>query len=41
MYGGIAEAFYNDIPNEILSKGKSKLDIGLKRIIDQFSETYH
>ncbi len=40
MAGGIAQAFYKKIPDEILSKGKSILDVGLKNVINEFNEKY-
>lgn len=38
--GGIAEAYYHEIPAHIMSKGKLILDSGLKRVINQFEEKY-
>lgn len=38
--GGIAEAYYREIPDHIVSKGKLILDIGLKRVLNQFDERY-
>ncbi len=38
--GGIAEAYYREIPDSIMSKGKMILDSGLKRVINQFDEKY-
>ena len=40
MTGGIAEAFYKEIPEAILSKGKLLLDSGLKSVVDQFNAVY-
>ena len=38
--GGIAEAYYKEIPGHIVSKGKLILDSGLKRVLNQFEEKY-
>lgn len=38
--GGIAEAYYREIPPHIVSKGKLILDSGLKRVLNQFEEKY-
>ncbi len=38
--GGIAQAFYKDIPRHIVSQARLLLDPDLLRIIDQFSERY-
>ena len=38
--GGIAEAYYKEIPPHIVSKGKLILDSGLKRVLNQFEEKY-
>ena len=38
--GGIAEAYYGEIPENIVSKGKLILDSGIKRVLDQFDERY-
>lgn len=38
--GGIAEAFYKDIPAEIKSFCSSRIDITLKKVLNEFSETY-
>ncbi len=40
MTGGIAEAFYKEIPKEILTRGKMILDIGLKNVLDEFMARY-
>lgn len=40
MAGGIAEAYYKEIPKSLLLKGKGYLDIGLKSVIQEFYETY-
>lgn len=40
MAGGIAEAYYKEIPKHILSKGKLILDSGLKRVINAFIDRY-
>jgi ADP-ribosylglycohydrolase len=39
--GGIAQAFYKEIPTEIVDRVRLILDSGLKRVIDQFNERYH
>lgn len=41
MTGGIAQAYYKTIPDEILSKAKMRLNIGLKSIINEFCEIYN
>ena len=38
--GAIAEAYYKEIPDHILTKGKLLLDSGLKRVLNQFEERY-
>ncbi|MDE6501332.1 MAG: ADP-ribosylglycohydrolase family protein [Ruminococcus sp.] len=38
--GGIAEAFYKDIPENIRSFCTSRIDITLKNILNEFSEKY-
>lgn len=38
--GGIAEAFYKNIPAEIKSFCSSRIDITLKKVLNEFSETY-
>lgn len=38
--GGIAEAYYREIPREIQDKGRFILDSGLKKILDEFSKKY-
>lgn len=38
--GGIAEAFYKDIPQEIKSFCSSRIDITLKNVLNEFSEKY-
>ena len=38
--GGISEAFYGTIPDGIRKKGRLILDIGLKRVLDEFEEKY-
>ncbi|MBR3142967.1 MAG: ADP-ribosylglycohydrolase family protein [Clostridiales bacterium] len=38
--GGIAEAYYGIIPDEIRKKGRLLLDSGLKRVLDEFEERY-
>ena len=39
--GGIAEAYYREIPDYIVNKGKLILDSGLKRVLNQFEEKYN
>ncbi len=39
--GGIAEAYYREIPSHIVNKGKLILDSGLKRVLNQFEEKYN
>lgn len=36
MAGGISEAFYKEIPKEIVDKTLSRLDSGLRQIIKEF-----
>ena len=38
--GGIAEAFYGTIPDDIRKKGRLILDSGLKRVLDEFEAKY-
>ena len=38
--GGIAEAYYHEIPTHIASKGKLILDSGLKRVLNQFEQHF-
>ena len=38
--GGIAEAFYGEIPDHIRTKGRLILDSGLKRVLDEFEKKY-
>ena len=38
--GGIAEAYYHEIPKEIRDRCRSKLDSGLKRVLDEFEQKY-
>jgi ADP-ribosylglycohydrolase len=38
--GGIAEAFYKDIPKDIYDKGWMILDSGLKKTVKEFRETF-
>lgn len=40
MTGGIAEAYYDEIPKEILNRGKGIIDIGLKRVIEDFNNEF-
>ncbi|MCR4703542.1 MAG: ADP-ribosylglycohydrolase family protein [Saccharofermentans sp.] len=38
--GGIAEAYYHEIPSHIANKGKLILDSGLKRVLNQFGQRF-
>ena len=38
--GGIAEAYYKEIPKEILDKGSRYIDVGFKSIIREFMDKY-
>ena len=38
--GGIAEAYYREIPEHIKTRGRMILDIGLKKVLDEFEEKY-
>lgn len=38
--GGIAEAYYKEIPKEIVSRGKFLIDSGLKKVIREFNERF-
>lgn len=38
--GGIAEAYYKEIPPEIVSKGNLLIDSGFKRVIREFNERF-
>ena len=40
MTGGIAEAFYREIPAEIRNRAYSLLDVGLKNTIRLFARKY-
>lgn len=40
MAGGIAQAYYGHIPKTIYNKGIRILDVGLRRVIEQFNEKY-
>lgn len=40
MTGGIAQAFYKEIPKEIFDRGYGILDSGLKRVLNGFEERY-
>ena len=40
MAGGIAEAFYREIPESIRNKGSLFLDSGLKKVLDEFYKKY-
>lgn len=39
--GGIAQAYYGNIPKEIYDKGMTILDTGLRMIVKQFEEKYN
>ena len=36
--GGIAEAYYREIPKEIATKGNLLIDSGLRRVVREFNE---
>ena len=38
--GGIAEAYYGGVPENILDKGKFLLNSGMKKVLNEFSERY-
>ncbi len=40
MTGGIAQAYYGQIPGGILQRVREMLDPALLRVVDQFSERY-
>lgn len=40
MTGGIAEAYYKEIPQPIIDKARLKMDAGLKRVMGEFMEKY-
>lgn len=40
MVGGIAQAYYKEIPQEIFDRGSSILDMGLKRVLNEFEDKY-
>lgn len=40
MTGGIAEAYYKKIPDELLSEGSRFIDSGFKKVINDFAEKY-
>lgn len=40
MTGGIAQAYYKEIPKEIFDRGSNILDIGLKRVLNEFEDKY-
>ena len=40
MAGGIAEAYYKEIPKAILDKGRGLIDIGFKHVIEEFHNKY-
>ncbi len=39
--GGIAHAYYREMPTEIYEKGMSLLDVGLRRTVKEFERLYH
>lgn len=39
--GGIAHAYYREIPEEIYEKGMSFLDVGLRRTVKEFERRFH
>lgn len=40
MTGGIAHAYYKNIPKEIYNRGMMYLDSGIKKVLREFSEKY-
>jgi ADP-ribosylglycohydrolase len=40
MTGGIAEAYYGNIPEEIMAEGVRFVDIGFKNVISDFTDKY-
>lgn len=40
MTGGIAHAYYKDIPKEIYNRGMTFLDSGINRVLKEFSQKY-
>lgn len=40
MAGGIAQAYYQHIPEEIYNTGIYILDVGLRRVVERFNEKY-
>lgn len=40
MTGGIAEAYYKTIPEEIMLQGRRFIDSGFKKVIDDFTDKY-
>lgn len=40
MTGGIAQAYYKEIPKEIFDRGSNILDTGLKRVLNEFEDRY-
>ena len=40
MAGGIAEAYYGDIPKEILNRGKGIIDFGFQQVIEAFNNEF-
>jgi ADP-ribosylglycohydrolase len=39
--GGIAEAFYRDIPKELIDFVNSKLTVAMQRVVGKFQAKYH
>ena len=40
MTGGIAEAYYKEIPQPIIDKARLKMDAGMKRVMGEFMDKY-
>lgn len=40
MAGGIAHAYYREIPSEIYNRAMLLLDVGLKRVAGEFEDKY-
>ena len=38
--GGVAEAYYREIPQDIINRGLSFIDIGFKNVMKEFKEKY-
>lgn len=41
MIGAIAEAYYKDVPNEILYEVKKRIPIDFQKVIDKFRNKYN